>query len=133
MAMDFKTLRLSPKPNQFLMLPAGFRAAADPHAASPVFAVDPAQLADKLRQVALAEPRTRLLSADETGRRLEFVQRSAVFRFPDYVSVEILPAEGGSTLAVYSRAKVGYSDLGVNRRRIERWIAKLEAELGAPG
>jgi uncharacterized protein (DUF1499 family) len=130
--VEFETLTLTRKPNQFLMLPEGFTAAATPHATSPVFPADPPTLAAVLKKTALAEPRTQLLSADENGHRYEFVQRSAVFRFPDYVSVQIVPAgDGRSALAVYSRAKVGHSDFGVNRRRIERWVSALRALLTA--
>lgn len=127
-AVDFETFQLTRKPNQYLMLPEGFAAKAEPHARSPVFPADPAALGAALRRVALAEPRTQLLSADEGAHRYEFVQRSALFRFPDYISVQIVPAgDNRSALAVYSRAKVGHSDFGVNRRRIERWVSALEA------
>lgn len=133
MTADFKTLRLSPKPNQHLVLPDGYPAAAAPHARSPVFPVDPDRLAAAVKQVALAEPRTKLLSGDDAARRYEFVQRSAVFRFPDFVSVEVVTAgEGRSALAVYSRSRVGYSDFGVNRKRVDRWLAATEAALN-PG
>lgn len=129
-APDFQTLQLSRKPNQFLLLPEGFAAAAVPHARSPVFPLDVDALAAALQRVALAEARTRLISADDRAHRYEFVQRSAVFRFPDHVSVQVLPAgPGGSALAIYSRAKVGHSDFGVNRRRIERWLAAVRAAL----
>ncbi len=32
---------------------------------------------------------------------------------------------GGAALAVYGRARYGIRDFGVNRARIERWIAAL--------
>jgi uncharacterized protein (DUF1499 family) len=32
---------------------------------------------------------------------------------------------GRSTLALYSRSQLGHGDMGVNRARIERWLAKL--------
>jgi len=132
MTTDFKTLRLSSKPNQHLVLPDGFDASATPHARSPAFAVDGPTLAAAVTRIALAEPRTELLAADEQTGHYEFVQRSAIFRFPDFISVEIVPAgEGHSTLAAYSRAKVGYSDFGVNRKRVERWLAALKLELPA--
>jgi len=58
--------------------------------------------------------------------RFDLVQRSALFRFPDTVSIEVIPlGDSRSTLAIYSRSTYGYSDLGVNRKRIERWLARL--------
>lgn len=132
MTLDFKTLQLSGKPNQYLMLPEGFESSATPDDRSPVFAVAGATLSAALKRVALAEARTEMLSADDDAGAYEFVQRSAVFRFPDFISVKIVPAgEGHSTLAIYSRAKVGYSDFGVNRKRVERWLTALKADLAA--
>ena len=46
MATDFATLALTWKPNQFLVLPAGYKAQAKPHAESPVFARSPDQVLD---------------------------------------------------------------------------------------
>lgn len=126
--IDFKTLTLTWKPNQFLVLPAGYPAAAKPHRASPVFAATPAEILAALKAVALAEPRTSVLS--EGPGKLELVQRSKLFRFPDFVTVEsVAMAPGRSALAIYSRAKLGIRDFGVNRARIERWLAAIEAKL----
>ena len=69
-------------------------------------------------------------SAD--GLHLTLVQRTALLRFPDYIDVAIQPAPGGngdgSTIAIYSRSRFGYSDLGVNRKRVEDWMAALETK-----
>ncbi len=39
--------------------------------------------------------------------------------------------DGRSTAALFSRAGVGYWDLGVNRRRLHDWLAALQARLNA--
>jgi len=53
-------------------------------------------------------------------------QKSALFRFADDIDVQAIPVDGGkSALAIYSRSRVGYSDLGVNRKRIERWLSQI--------
>jgi len=81
--------------------------------------------------VALAEPRTTLLAEDRKARQLSLVQKSKTFRFPDFITAEAVPQAGGETaLAIYSRAKYGIRDFGVNRARIERWLAALKRELG---
>jgi len=60
------------------------------------------------------------------ARRLEAVYRVALI-FKDDVAVEVAPREGaGSVLFVRSASRVGYSDLGVNRRRVERLLAAVE-------
>jgi uncharacterized protein (DUF1499 family) len=131
MALDFASLALSWKPNQFLVLPNGFAAKAKPHAASPVFAKTPDQVLDALKKVALAEPRTSVLSEDRAARQLALVQKSKTFRFPDFITAEAVPIGPGQTaLAIYGRAKLGIRDFGVNRARIERWLAALQRELG---
>ena len=126
---DFKTLKLSWKPNQYLVTPTGW-GQDRPHRESPVFGRDPAAVYAAIKAVALDQPRVQLLSDDPTRRKLELVQRTRIVRFPDFVSIEVVPAEGqGSTILVYSRAKFGIRDFGVNRRRIDRWLALLADRL----
>lgn len=127
---DFRTLKLSWKPNQFLVLPPNYAAAAKPHHLSPVFAAAPDDVLATVKAIALAEPRTALVKEDRSARQIELVQRSKTFRFPDLVTVEAVPVARGRTgLAIYSRAKIGIRDFGVNRARVERWLAALAAKL----
>jgi uncharacterized protein (DUF1499 family) len=131
MATDFATLALTWKPNQFLVLPAGYPAKAKAHLVSPAFAKTPDQVLDALKRIALAEPRTALLAEDRAKRHVSLVQKSKTFRFPDFIDAEAVPLSGGQTaLAVYSRAKFGIRDFGVNRARVERWLAALKRDLG---
>lgn len=126
--MDFKTFKLTRKPNQFLIAPEGHCQNATPHATPKTYSVDAQKLEDAFADLALAEPRVTRKQTDE-GQR-EFVQRSALMRFPDTITFEAIDLGGGkSTLAIYSRSKVGHSDLGVNRKRIESWLKKLDAAL----
>ena len=47
-------------------------------------------------------------------------------RFPDTVSVVYFPKGAKrSNLAIYSRSQIGYSDMGVNKSRIENWLNGL--------
>jgi uncharacterized protein (DUF1499 family) len=73
-----------------------------------------------------SEPRTRLVASEPERHRHLFVQRTAVFRFPDVIQLDVLPvAPAGSTVCLYSRSVYGYSDLGANRRRVEDWLARV--------
>ena len=127
---DFKTLKRRRRPNDYLVLPPGFEAEAAPSRESPVFQTPRNQLGMLIKRVALAEPRTVLLSDDEDGCRFELVQRSKTFRFPDFVTVACFhEGEDASTLAIWSRSKYGISDRGVNRKRVDRWIAAVEARI----
>ena len=64
------------------------------------------------------------VSPDST--RAHAVYRVALV-FKDDVDVAV--REDGPTLFVRSASRVGYSDLGVNRRRVERFFAALNARL----
>jgi uncharacterized protein (DUF1499 family) len=123
--IDLRALTLKSSPNQFLVAPDGF-GTAKPHKRSSEYALPAADLARRFREIALSEPRTVLAGEGAGGLRFDLVQRSQIFRFPDTISVEVLPlGDRRSTLAIYSRSKIGYSDWGVNRKRIERWLARV--------
>ena len=62
----------------------------------------------------------------ETDTTFDVEIRTAVFRFPDLVSIEFIEAEaGGATLAIFSRSIYGRKDFGANRKRITRWLSAL--------
>lgn len=127
--LNFANLRPDARPRRFLALPPDFEAAAEPDAQSPVFSVAPDAVLDAFIACGLADARTRVVRR-EAGQ-VELVQRSLVFRFPDYVTAEAFAVEpGAAALAIYSRAVVGYSDLGVNRKRVLRWLEATAKRLG---
>ncbi|MGE5148257.1 MAG: DUF1499 domain-containing protein [Candidatus Eiseniibacteriota bacterium] len=131
--VDFKTLRLSGRPNQWLALPPGFAGATAPHAESPVFPVAPRVLIQAVKQLATEEPRTALVRGDAGTGQAEFVARSRVFRFPDRITAGVFAVAGAgerSALAIWSRAVYGRRDFGVNRARVERWLDLLVDRLG---
>ncbi len=112
------------RPNDYLAAPEGMAAAPVDRVVAPVDA-SPAALMDRLHAVATAEPRVSVVAGRPEDLFVTYVQRSAVFGFPDYVSVRAVPAGEGAAPAIWSRARFGYSDLGVNRARVERWLAAL--------
>ena len=61
-------------------------------------------------------PRTKIVTVEDNYLHAEF--RSAFFRFVDDVEFLIDPEE--QTIHFRSASRVGYSDLGVNRRRMEQ-------------
>ena len=123
--VDFATLELSGKPNQYLMCPADL-CAARAHAEPPRFDVSAPQLAKAWAAVVAAEPRVGRLAEDAAALQSDYVQRSALWRFPDILTVRFIAlSEEASTVAVFSRAIYGYGDLGVNRKRVTRWVRLL--------
>ncbi|WP_421860517.1 DUF1499 domain-containing protein [Oceanicaulis sp.] len=125
--LDFATLVPDTRPRRWLVLPSEFEAVASPDQDSPVFEQTPEAVLDAFKAVALAAPRVTLVR-EEAGQ-IELVQRSKLFRFPDYITVQAFEAQGGAALAIYSRAVIGYSDMGVNRKRIRAWLESLKAAL----
>lgn len=74
-----------------------------------------------VRQVAEAMPRTRVVTATDTYLHAEAM--SLVFRFVDDLELLLKPEE--EEIVVRSASRVGRSDLGVNRRRVERLRSDL--------
>jgi len=64
------------------------------------------------------------------------MRASAVYRvawiFKDDVDVAVAPQSKGSILHVRSASRVGQSDLGVNRRRVQRVLTAIDDHLSAP-
>jgi uncharacterized protein (DUF1499 family) len=129
--LDFATLKLPRSPNTYLLAPDGLCPSAAPHGPAPVFKAAPATVRDALLAVAAGEPRTSVLERDDAAMAVELVQKSRLFKFPDLISVRFMPAADGATImAIYSRARLGYRDFGVNRARVERWVGAMRAKLG---
>lgn len=78
----------------------------------------------RLLQILESEKQTKILTAQENYIRVEFT--SALFRFVDDVEF-YFPAEqvDKKVIHVRSASRVGYSDLGVNRKRIEQIRTKF--------
>jgi uncharacterized protein (DUF1499 family) len=123
--MDFSHLQRAATPNTALAAPADFVPAPD--IVTVRRPVAPMVLYQAIRRVAEAQPRTYLHVAYADRLQLHYVARSAVFNFPDLIAIQILP---DSSLILFSRSVYGRSDLGVNRKRLRRWLAALDAELG---
>lgn len=115
--------------------PAGVTPPASPNydlrvgARAPVFDVAPDVLAVRLDAVATGEG-ARIIAGDLASGHLSYVVRSALMGFPDAVSVRLVPVAEGTRMEFYSRSRFGYSDLGVNRARMDRWIAAIRAQTG---
>lgn len=124
--INFKTLKRSPKPNTCLAAPDDHCLAAEPDFAPPEFNMTGRGLFSKLSEVVAAERSFGKLISDAEKLRLSFVATTGLMRFKDDVDIEIIPrGDDKSTLAIYSRSRVGYSDLGANRKRVTKLIAKL--------
>lgn len=77
----------------------------------------------RARAALLAEPRTRIVA--ERPGYLHAEARSRMLRFVD--DVEVVVDSANSLVRFRSASRVGRSDLGVNRERMERFVRRMRA------
>lgn len=125
----FKNLQRPGSPNHWLAAPADY--AVKPDAVAPRFAVPAAALHAALKTV--VQQTQGAIIQTETADGLHVVFTSAVFGFKDDIRMHVMAlSPQQSTLALYSASRVGYWDLGANRRRVEDWLARLQIAIAAP-
>jgi len=125
--IDMARLQRPGTPNTALAAPAGFAPAPD--IVTRRYELEPDRLLAAVQGVALGQPRTVEHAVFAGRRQAHFVARSALLNFPDLVAVQVTPESG---LILWSRSIYGRSDFGVNKARLEAWLAALDAKLGAP-
>jgi len=76
-----------------------------------------------IKAVIEGQSRTQIVSVSDDYLHAEFT--SAIFRFVD--DVECLIDAANQTIHIRSASRVGYWDLGANRRRVERLRGLLAA------
>ena len=96
---------------------------------APVFKLSLSQLKQRWQAMVDQQPRVKLLRHDDKHWQYQYVQRSLIFRFPDLIDVRFYQINADqSSLQAYSRSVYGYSDLGVNCKRLKHWLASLQHE-----
>jgi len=129
--LDFVQLERRRSANDALASPPGFCRLVKADLESPVFQVPAERLREIVSRVAQDEPRTVLIAPSSCAGETRYLVRSPILRFPDLVDVRVIArGEHASTLAIYSRSRVGRYDFGVNRRRVERWLRRVAASAG---
>ena len=76
---------------------------------------------ERLIQIAEATPHTERHSGSADEGMITLITRSRLWGFPDYTTIRL----EGQTLTVYARARFGKGDMGVNRARVEGWLAAV--------
>lgn len=129
--IDFAAIVRPAKPNTYLVAPAGYCDQARPDDVSPMFRVPPDQLFGAILAVIETMGSAQQLDQDPTAGAICFVDVTKVFRFKDDVDLRVLPTPDGATLAIYSRSRVGYSDMGANKKRVDGLLAAVHAATAA--
>ncbi|WP_431302595.1 DUF1499 domain-containing protein [Sediminicoccus sp. BL-A-41-H5] len=122
--VEFASLVPPPSPNTCLAAPPSHP--GPKQVVAPVLAGTPEAVFERLLTLARGFPRTWQLAAWPERRQAQWVERSAL-NFPDIIVAECVATPEGSSLFLYSRSLLGYSDFGANRKRVERWLAALAA------
>lgn len=127
--LDFGSLERPSSPNTYLLAPEGLCQKAAPDAPSPLFDMPAEALFARIEDFTARQTGWTVAERLQDALQLDIVARTKVLKFKDDVSVRAIAAAGNpqkSQLAVYSRSRVGYHDLGANRKRVERMIAELK-------
>jgi uncharacterized protein (DUF1499 family) len=118
-------------PNTALAAPEGFK--PPPDTVTPSYPVQPDRMFALVQAVAAGQPRTHQAAVYADRLQADYVVRSAVFNFPDVITVQVTKADAdSSTLIIYSRSVYGHSDFGVNRQRVATWLAALQTKIPLP-
>lgn len=123
---DPLTVKSSETPNSFRMAPAGSTSERI-DAISPAYTEDAVVLAEAFDEFVRKQRATVRIAGLPPELFMTYVQRTEKLKFPDYISVKFIGLEDGTTsIAVYSRSRYGYADLGMNQARVERWVKTLD-------
>tara|TARA_X000000950_G_scaffold108205_1_gene136439 strand:+ start:150531 stop:150938 length:408 start_codon:yes stop_codon:yes gene_type:complete len=116
----------SSKPNSAFFAPSGVETAASVDEHSPVYDMPAKELFETAVALWAELSRVECMSVDIESLRASFVARTAVLGFKDDVDIEVVPfGENTSGVIVFSRSRIGYSDLGTNRKRVAQWLDLL--------
>lgn len=95
---------------------------------APVYSANPSLMAKAFDDFVLSQNSTTRIAGGPEAGWSTYVQRTPSLRMPDYISVKFIDLTGGrSTVAIYSRSRFGYGDLGVNKARIDAWLESLSS------
>jgi uncharacterized protein (DUF1499 family) len=137
--VDFPSLARPGSPNTHLVAPAGLCLEAESDDTAPEFEMSAKELFAIVRRIVRSDSSFRKIEEDAEGLRLHFVAVTPILRFKDDVDIAVLStnADGkakapGSTLAVYSRSRLGHSDLGANARRVSKLLKSFVHAAQAP-
>lgn len=111
------------------MMEPGEYSADGSHLVQRVFEGDATPTFVRLDQIIRATPRTTVLTGSVAEGRVTYITRTRWMGFPDYTTVTFRksPIGDATTLQVFGRSRFGKSDMGVNKARIEGWLADLNA------
>jgi uncharacterized protein (DUF1499 family) len=126
--MDVAHITRPASPNTALAAPSGFSPAPD--IVAPTYHVPADRLFALAQAVAAEQPNTFKAALYPDQLQAHYVARSAVFNFPDLITVQVRPeTPDTSDLIIWSRSVYGEGDFRVNRKRVQAWLGALDSKL----
>lgn len=119
--VDPRAIAKPDTPNHWLIRPVGG------DARPPNYRLEAPELARLVDRVVLEQPRTSRVAGSVESGHMTYLTRTPLMGYPDYVSIRVHATEMGSSFAAFSRSRFGQSDLGTNRKRMEAWLAAIDA------
>ena len=119
--VDPRAIPKPDKPNHWLIRPVGG------DARPPNYRLEAPRLAAAIDEVLRDQPRTQRVAGSVESGHMTYLTRTPLMGYPDYVSIRVYATEMGSSFAAFSRSRFGQSDLGANRKRMEAWLAAIDA------
>ncbi len=75
----------------------------------------------RLDAIARNAPRTTVLAGSVGEGRITYITRTKIIGFPDYTTVQ----QDGDVLRIHGRLRFGRKDFGVNKARVDGWLAQM--------
>ena len=92
-----------------------------------IFNQSASELSQLMHKFVEGQPRTEGVVASSDEAIFTYVQRTPIMGYPDYITIMIIPeGTSQSKLVIFSRSRFGHSDFGVNKRRIDEWVAAIQ-------
>lgn len=87
---------------------------------------DGAETLAKLDRAIMQTPRTEVVAGSLAEGQITYVTRTKLMGYPDFTTIGVYGADP-RYVEVYGRSRFGRSDLGVNAKRVNGWLAQIEA------
>ncbi len=75
----------------------------------------------RLDAIARNAPRTIVLAGSVSEGQITYITRTKIIGFPDYTTVQ----QDGDVLRIHGRLRFGRKDFGVNKARVDGWLAQM--------
>ncbi len=84
-------------------------------------------LAGRLQTIAEADG-AQVIAGSLAEGFVTYVIRTRLMGYPDFVTLKLVPEGETTRMHIFSRARYGESDLGVNTARVQRWLTAARGE-----